>query len=51
VHRHASVKEPVHLALLDVVMPGLGGQEAWEQLKSLRRGLRVLFTSGYVDDR
>jgi two-component system cell cycle sensor histidine kinase/response regulator CckA len=44
-------KEPVHLALLDVVMPGLGGPETWEQLKSLRRGLRVLFTSGYADDR
>lgn len=41
--------EPVHLVLLDVVMPRLGGPETWEQMRSLRRGLRVLFTSGYAD--
>jgi two-component system, cell cycle sensor histidine kinase and response regulator CckA len=44
-------KEPVHLALLDVVMPELGGPETWEQLRSLRPSLRVLFTSGYADER
>jgi PAS domain S-box-containing protein len=43
--------EPVHLVLLDVVMPGLGGPETWEQMRGLRDGLRVLFTSGYADDR
>jgi two-component system cell cycle sensor histidine kinase/response regulator CckA len=43
--------EPVHLVLLDVVMPELGGPETWEQMRSLRGGLRVLFTSGYADDR
>jgi two-component system, cell cycle sensor histidine kinase and response regulator CckA len=43
--------EPVHLALLDVVMPELGGPETWEQLRSLRSDLRVLFMSGYADDR
>jgi len=43
--------EPVHLVLLDVVMPGLGGPETWEQLRALRPGLRVLFSSGYADDR
>jgi FixJ family two-component response regulator len=36
---------------LDVVMPGLGGPETWEQLRGLRPGLRVLFSSGYADDR
>ncbi|HKO48593.1 MAG TPA: PAS domain-containing protein [Polyangiaceae bacterium] len=43
--------EPVHLVLLDVVMPGLGGPETWEQMVGLRPGLRVLFSSGYADDR
>ena len=42
---------PVHLALLDVVMPGLGGPATWEQLRALRPTLRVLFSSGYADDR
>lgn len=43
--------EPVHLALLDLVMPELGGPETWEQLRALRPDLRVLFASGYADDR
>ena len=43
--------EPVHLVLLDVVMPELGGPETWEQMRVLRRDLRVLFMSGYADDR
>jgi PAS domain S-box-containing protein len=43
--------EPIHLVLLDVVMPGLGGPETWEQLRELRPDLRVVFSSGYADDR
>jgi PAS domain S-box-containing protein len=43
--------EPVHLVLLDVVMPGLGGPETWERIRGMRPGLRVMFTSGYADDR
>jgi CheY-like chemotaxis protein len=43
--------EPIHLVFLDVVMPGLGGPETWEQICGFRPGLRVLFTSGYADDR
>jgi len=42
-------EEPVHLVVLDVVMPELGGPETWERLRSLRKDLRVLFTSGYAD--
>jgi PAS domain S-box-containing protein len=43
--------EPVHLVILDVVMPELGGPETWEQIKSLRPDVRVLFTSGHADER
>jgi PAS domain S-box-containing protein len=44
-------EELIHLVILDVVMPGLGGPETWQRLRALRPGLRVLFTSGYADDR
>lgn len=44
-------KEPVQLVLLDLVMPQLSGPEAWEQMRALRPGLRVLFMSGHADDR
>ncbi len=46
-----NTKEVVHLALLDVVMPGLGGPQAWERMRELRPNLRVLFASGYADQQ
>ncbi len=42
---------PIHLVLLDLVMPELSGPETWERMQSLRPDLRVLFTSGYADER
>ncbi len=37
----------VDLAILDVVMPGMGGRELALELKRRRPGLRVLLVSGY----
>ncbi len=37
----------IDLAILDVVMPQMGGREAYEYMRKLRPGLRVLFASGY----
>jgi CheY-like chemotaxis protein len=47
----SETNEPVHLALLDVVMPDLGGPDTAERLRVLRPELRVLFASGYADKR
>jgi two-component system, cell cycle sensor histidine kinase and response regulator CckA len=44
-------QEQVHLAILDVVMPELGGPEVWAQIRATRPGMRVLFASGYADNR
>jgi len=44
-------EEPVQLILLDLVMPQMSGPEAWEQLRALRPDMRVLFTSGYADEK
>jgi two-component system cell cycle sensor histidine kinase/response regulator CckA len=41
---------PIHLLVTDVIMPGIGGHELSESLKSMRRDLRVLYVSGYTDD-
>jgi PAS domain S-box-containing protein len=40
----------VALALVDVVMPRLGGKDAAERMRRIRPGLPVLFASGYGPD-
>ena len=41
----------IAIAVLDVVMPRLGGKEALDAMRRLRPGLKALFTSGYSIDR
>ncbi len=38
------------LVILDVVMPKMNGKEAYDRLKIMDPGIRVLFMSGYTDD-
>ena len=41
-------KEPIHLMVSDVVMPGMGGPELAERLAGVHPETRVLFISGYA---
>jgi two-component system cell cycle sensor histidine kinase/response regulator CckA len=41
---------PIHLAVTDVIMPGLSGGELAARLASTRPGTRILFISGYPED-
>ncbi len=44
-------KEPIHLILTDVVMPGgTSGRELVERVKSLLPETKVIYMSGYTDD-
>ena len=41
---------PIDLMLMDVVMPGMSGQEIEERLRTSRPDIKVLYMSGYTDD-
>ncbi|MBI3205066.1 MAG: PAS domain S-box protein [Myxococcales bacterium] len=38
------------LVVLDVVMPTLGGREAWDRMRARRPSLRALFVTGYAPE-
>jgi two-component system cell cycle sensor histidine kinase/response regulator CckA len=40
----------IDLLMTDVVMPEMGGQELSERLRALKPDLKILFTSGYIED-
>jgi len=40
-------KEKISLAVLDVVMPKMGGKEAFEMMRKENPGLKAIFMSGY----
>ncbi|MGO9016619.1 MAG: PAS domain S-box protein [Dissulfurispiraceae bacterium] len=42
--------EKVSLVLLDMIMPLKNGREAYDEIKSLRPDIKVIFISGYTED-
>lgn len=38
------------LVILDLIMPGMGGAEAFDVIKSIRPGVKILLSSGYSID-
>jgi len=45
-----SYRDPIHLILLDVVMPGLSGPKLFEEVKKTHPESKLLFMSGYTDN-
>jgi two-component system cell cycle sensor histidine kinase/response regulator CckA len=49
VDQFAAHRNAISLVLLDVIMPKLGGIDAYEQIREAKPGMPVIFTSGYSD--
>ena len=43
-------KEPIHLILTDVVMPGLSGRQLVDRCSKVRQDFKALYMSGYTDN-
>jgi polar amino acid transport system substrate-binding protein len=43
-------KDRITLILMDMIMPGKNGQEAYEEISRLKPGVKVLYVSGYTAD-
>jgi polar amino acid transport system substrate-binding protein len=50
VERFAGSKDSIDLVILDVVLPKRDGKAAADEIRSMRRGVPVLFVSGYTPD-
>lgn len=40
----------IDIAIIDLIMPGMNGYETYEKLKSIDPKIKVIFSSGQVDD-
>jgi PAS domain S-box-containing protein len=43
-------KDWIELVILDMIMPGMGGGEVFDRLKTINPGIKVLLSSGYSID-
>ncbi len=50
VEKFTANSKDIRLALLDVIMPRMGGKEAFEQIRRTEPSTKVIFMSGYAPD-
>lgn len=50
IHVYKAFEHTIDLVLLDMIMPRMGGKEAYEKLKEINPDIKVLFCSGHGSD-
>jgi len=44
---YRNMTDKIHLVMIDVIMPKLGGRETYEEMKKINSSVRALFVTGY----
>lgn len=50
VRKYRENQDSIHLLLFDLVMPKMNGNEAYEEIRKISPGIKIVFTSGYAPD-
>jgi len=50
VEKFRKYQDEIDLILMDVIMPRMNGQRAFEEIRGLRPGVKIIFMSGYTAD-
>lgn len=50
VRKFRKFKDEINLLLFDVIMPKMNGKDAYEEIKKIDPGMKILFISGYITD-
>jgi two-component system cell cycle sensor histidine kinase/response regulator CckA len=48
--RSEEFREPIHLLLTDVIMPGMSGRQLAERILPNRPNMKIMYMTGYTDD-
>ncbi|HET7319778.1 MAG TPA: response regulator [Nitrospirota bacterium] len=51
ISRFTEQKDSIQLVIVDMVMPKKNGREVYEEVRRLKPGVKVIFSSGYAADR
>jgi DNA-binding response OmpR family regulator len=46
-----SCDDPIHVMLVDLVMPGMGGKDLYYKAREIHEGIKVVYMSGYDSDQ
>jgi len=50
VEKFSEQKDEIDLLIFDIIMPGMNGREAYEEIKKTRPEIKAVFISGYTSD-
>jgi len=50
VRKFTENKDNIHLLLFDLIMPKMNGKDAYDEVRKIKPGVKIIFASGYAPD-